>query len=136
MSPITDDAGTLRRQHGPVRRGMRQRHTGRQHQCGEVGPRDFAQIGGGEAGFCGQGEAVGIVVAGDDVRAAGLQRMTARKARPAEAEHRNRLAGEARDGNHLTHRSFSVDNPASASMTEMIQKRMTTCGSVQPFCSK
>ena len=37
-------------------------------------------------------------------------------------------------GDH--HRSFSVDSPASASTTEMIQKRITICGSVQPFCSK
>jgi hypothetical protein len=36
----------------------------------------------------------------------------------------------------ISHRSFSVDRPASASTTEMIQKRITTCGSVQPFCSK
>ena len=34
------------------------------------------------------------------------------------------------------HRSFSVERPASASITEMIQNRITTCGSVQPFCSK
>ena len=37
-------------------------------------------------------------------------------------------------GDH--HRSFNVDSPASASTTEMIQKRITICGSVQPFCSK
>ena len=34
------------------------------------------------------------------------------------------------------HRSFSVERPASASITEMIQNRITICGSVQPFCSK
>ena len=39
-------------------------------------------------------------------------------------------------GLHLDHRSFSVERPASASITEMIQNRITTCGSVQPFCSK
>ena len=44
------------------------------------------------------------------------------------------LAGEAGDGNHQ--RSFSVDRPTSASTTEMIQNRITICGSVQPFCSK
>ena len=37
---------------------------------------------------------------------------------------------------HSPHRSFSVDRPASASTTEMIQNRITICGSVQPFCSK
>jgi hypothetical protein len=36
----------------------------------------------------------------------------------------------------LNHRSFSVERPASASITEMIQNRITICGSVQPFCSK
>jgi hypothetical protein len=36
----------------------------------------------------------------------------------------------------LYHRSFSVERPASASITEMIQNRITICGSVQPFCSK
>jgi hypothetical protein len=34
------------------------------------------------------------------------------------------------------HRSFNVERPASASITEMIQKRITICGSVQPNCSK
>ena len=34
------------------------------------------------------------------------------------------------------HRSFSVERPASASTTEMIQNRITICGSVQPSCSK
>jgi hypothetical protein len=37
---------------------------------------------------------------------------------------------------HVHHRSFSVERPASASITEMIQNRITICGSVQPFCSK
>ena len=36
----------------------------------------------------------------------------------------------------LDQRSFSVERPASASITEMIQKRITICGSVQPSCSK
>jgi glycine/D-amino acid oxidase-like deaminating enzyme len=34
------------------------------------------------------------------------------------------------------HRSFSVERPASANSTEMIQNRITICGSVQPSCSK
>ena len=32
--------------------------------------------------------------------------------------------------------SFSVESPTSASTIEMIQKRITICGSVQPSCSK
>jgi len=42
----------------------------------------------------------------------------------------------AKHFNHRSHRSFSVERPASASITEMIQNRITICGSVQPFCSK
>ena len=42
--------------------------------------------------------------------------------------------GDGEQNKH--HRSFSVDRPASASTIEMIQKRITICGSVQPFCSK
>jgi hypothetical protein len=34
------------------------------------------------------------------------------------------------------HLNLSVDNPASASTTAMIQNRITICGSVQPSCSK
>ncbi len=109
------NAGPLRREHGPVRRRMRQRHTRRQHQCGEVGPGDIAQIGGGEAGLRRLGEALRIVVAGNDVGAAGLQRMTARKPRPAEAEHRNRLALETGDGDHwVTAASASTARRAPA----------------------
>ena len=62
------------------------------------------------------------------------QRARAREPRAAEAEHGDLLSGEGGDGDH--HRSFSVESPASASTTEMIQKRITICGSVQPFCSK
>ena len=40
------------------------------------------------------------------------------------------------DAMQVDHRSFSVERPASASITEMIQNRITICGSVQPFCSK
>src|SRR6201995_921803 len=42
----------------------------------------------------------------------------------------------AAGASHRTHRSFSVERPASASITEMIQNRITICGSVQPSCSK
>lgn len=36
----------------------------------------------------------------------------------------------------LFYLSFSVANPTSARITEMIQKRTTTVDSCQPFCSK
>ena len=150
---------------------MGERRARRQHQGREIRPRHFAQIRGDEAGLRGLGDVVGVVVAGDHLGAARLQRVAARKPGAAEAEHRNRLAREGGDGDHgLTsvipgrakhesgileipdcrcaasgmttegmqgdHRSFSVERPASASITEMIQNRITICGSVQPFCSK
>ena len=143
------DAGLLRRQHGPVRRRMGQRRAGRQHQGGEIRPGYVAQIRRDETGLRGLGDVVGTVVAGDHFRAAGLQGMAARKPRSAEAEHRDRLACKGSDGDHdlappfrgdgniqRHHRSFSVERPASASITEMIQNRITICGSVQPSCSK
>ena len=46
-------------------------------------------------------------------------------------------SGESVSAEHEGHhRNFSVERPASASITEMIQKRITICGSVQPNCSK
>ena len=130
------DAGLARRQHRPVRRRMGERRARRQHQRREICPRYFAQIGGDEPGLRGLGDIVGAVVAGDHFRPARLQRMTACEPRAAEAEHRHRLAREGGDGDQAAHRSFSVERPASASITEMIQNRITICGSVQPFCSK
>ncbi len=40
------------------------------------------------------------------------------------------------DRSRHVHRSFNVERPASASITEMIQNRITICGSVHPNCSK
>src|SRR6202021_1723373 len=86
---------------------------------------------------------------GDHFRPARLQCVAARKPGSAEPEHCDRLACERSDGDHDSarhsraseniqgaHRSFSVERPASASITEMIQNRITICGSVQPSCSK
>ncbi len=73
------------------------------------------------------------VVERDDIRAAREQRARARHAGGAEAEQRDLFSGEGGDRDH---RSFRVDRPASASTIEMIQNRITICGSVQPFCSK
>src|SRR5215471_3193534 len=69
-----------------------------------------------------------------DTRGAREQRARARQSRPAETEEGNLLSGKDGDGNH--HLSLSVDRPTRASTTEMIQKRITICGSVQPSCSK
>ncbi len=112
------DAGLSRRQHGPVRRRMGQRHAGRQHQRREIRPRHRAQIGGDEAGLRRLGDVVGAVVARDHFGAARLQRVAARKAGAAEAEHRDRLAREGGDGDHsaqLTAASAWRGRPAPAS---------------------
>ena len=77
---------------------------------------------------------LGVVVAADHLGAAGQQRAGAHEPRAAEPEHGDLLAGEGGDRDH--YRSFSVESPASASTTEMIQNRITICGSVQPSCSK
>ena len=88
----------------------------------------------GNAGAGRLRDRVRIVVPADDVGPAGEQRAGADQSRAAEPEHGDLSAGEAGDRDHQ--RSFSVDRPTSASTTEMIQNRITICGSVQPFCSK
>ena len=118
----------------PVRRGMGERHAGREHQRGDARPVDLAQVGGRDAGAGRLDDGVRAVVPADDVGAAREQRARARQPRPAEAENGDLPSGESSNGDH--HRNFSVDSPANASTTEMIQKRITICGSVQPSCSK
>ena len=79
------------------------------------------------------GDARLVVVEGDDLGAALDQRRRRQQSGLAEAEDRDRLAGERGDRDH---RNFSDARPASASTTATIQKRITICGSVQPSCSK
>ncbi len=110
------DAGLPRHQHRPVRRRMGQRRAGRQNQRGEIRPGHGAQIGGDEAGLRRLGDIVGAVVAGDDFRAARLQRVAARKPGTAEAEHRDRLARKGGDGDQgVTAASAWRGRPAPAS---------------------
>ena len=116
----------------PVRLRMRQRHAGRQDQRRHFGPVDAAQIRNARAGVGGLRHFLRIVVECDHVGAACDQRLTGRKPRAAKAEDGDGLSGETGDRDH---RSFSVDSPISASTIEMIQNRITICGSVQPFCS-
>ena len=59
------------------------------------------RVGGDETGLRGLGDIVGAVVAGDHLRAARLQGVAARQPGAAEAEHRNRLAREGSDGDHV-----------------------------------
>src|SRR6185312_6662969 len=127
-------AGGTRERHRPVRRGIRERHAGREHERGNSRPDGLPQIAAGNARGRGLGHGVGSVVPADDVGPSREQRARARQPRPAEAEDGNLLSREGGDRNH--HRSLSVDSPTSASTTEMIQKRITIWGSVQPSCSK
>src|ERR1700728_2337606 len=119
-----------------MRRGMGERRSRRQDQRGKARPVHRAQVGGDKAGFCSLRQPLRAVIACDHFGATGLERMTARQPRAAEAEHRDRLARKGSDGDQVVHRSFNVERPASASITEMIQNRITICGSVQPSCSK
>src|SRR5581483_12431517 len=81
-----------------------------------------------------------LIVEGDDLRAARFQRGTGRDSRTAKAEHRDFFSGKDADRGHRVlvclYRNFSEESPISASTIEMIQNRITTCASVQPFCSK
>src|SRR5262249_27786471 len=104
------------------------------HERGNSCPVDLPQVAARDAGARRFGHGLGAIVPGDDVGAAREQRARARQSRPAEAEEGNLLSGKDGDGNH--HLSLSVDSPTRASTTEMIQKRITICGSVQPSCSK
>ncbi len=127
------DRRSLRAPDRPVRRRMGERHAGREHQRGDSRPVDPTQVGGRYARTRGLGEGIGIVVPAHDVGAAAQQRARSGQTRAAQTEDRHPSAGEAGDRDHL---NFSVDKPASASTTEMIQNRITICGSVHPFCSK
>src|SRR3979411_1732972 len=95
------DAALLRRQYGPVRRRVGKRRARREHERCEIRPRYLAQIRGDEAGLRGFGELVGAVVAGDHLRPARLQGVTASKPGAAEPEYRDRLAGDGSDGDQM-----------------------------------
>ena len=66
-------------------------------------------------------------------RPARQQRLNRRQPAPGKPEDGVMFSGEGPGGDHL---SLSVDSPASARMKLMIQKRITTVGSLQPRCSK
>ena len=129
------DAGFLRERDDPMRRRMGERHAGRQHQCRDLGPVDVVQICGGNAGGIGLGDALRVIVVGNNIGAAGKQRTGAHQPRAAQTEHRDLFPREGRNRDNV-YLSFRVDSPASASTTETIQNRMTICGSVHPSCSK
>ena len=66
-------------------------------------------------------------------RPARQQCLSRSQARTGETEDGIAFAGK---GGRSDHRTFSVARPASASTMEIIQKRITTVDSAQPFCSK
>ena len=74
-----------------------------------------------------------IVIPRRHPRPARQQRVDRRPPAAGEAEDGVMLAGEGGAGDHL---SLRVERPASARMKLMIQKRITTVGSLQPRCSK
>ena len=100
MSPITSTPAARASATDPVRRRMRQRHAGRQHQRRDARPIDLAQIGGRNAGAGRLRDGLGVVVPADDVGAAGEQRARARQPRAAQAEHRDLLSGKDGDRDH------------------------------------
>src|SRR6185369_13115358 len=127
------DRGIAREADAPMRRRMGQRHAGREHQRRDLTPVDVAQVGDRNPGGARLLDRRFAVVERHHIRAAREQRARTRKAGSAEPEQRDLFAGQAGERDH---RSFSVERPASASTIEMIQNRITICGSVQPFCSK
>ena len=128
------NAGSPREPHRPVRRRVRERHAGGEHKRGNSLPVDLPQVTARNARTRRLGDGLGAVVPTDDVRPARKQGARACQSRPTQAEDGDLLSGEGGDRDH--HRSLSVDSPTSASTTEIIQNRITICGSVQPSCSK
>src|SRR3977135_3355696 len=96
------DAGLLCRQYGPVRRRVGKRRARCEHERCEIRPRYLAQIRGDEAGLRGFGELVGAVVAGDHLRPARLQGVTASKPEAAAPEYREPLAREGKEEDSRT----------------------------------
>src|SRR5207245_7045299 len=106
---------------------MRERHAGREHERGNCRSVSMTQIGSLKASGLRLRHPFCVVIAGNDLSAAGRQRLAACEARATETKDRNGLAGERGDRDH-DHRSFKVESPTRASTTEMIQKRITICG--------
>ena len=127
------DRRVARKPDRPVRRRMRERHAGREHQRGDPAPVDMAQVGDRNAGGARLLDRLLVVVERDHVGAAGEQRARAREPEAPRPNSASFLPAKRRDRDH---RSFRVERPTSASRIEMIQNRITICGSVQPFCSK
>jgi hypothetical protein len=109
-----------------------QRHAGRNHDSGEAGQIGLDRIGQSHPAL-NLRACLFLAVPGGDLRARGKQRLHRGKPRASEAEHGIMFSGEGAAGYH---RSFSVARPMRARTKLMIQKRITTVGSLQPSCSK
>ena len=94
------DPGCSRELGDPVRRRMGERNAGREHKRGDPRPVDVMQIRRRDAGGVGLGDALRIVIEGDDIGAAGEQRACAHQPRAAQPEHRDFFSGKGRDRNH------------------------------------
>ena len=113
---------------------MCQRHAGRQNERRENRPVGRGNINDRDSGGQRLRARRLVVVPRGNTRAARLQGARRRQPRAAKAEERDMSIREGDDRRH--HRTFNVASPISASTKEMIQKRMTICGSDQPFFSK
>ena len=136
MSPIDLDARALRPLDGPMRLGMGQRHAGRRIE--RVEPAPVGAIANPRHGFPRRAPWRArrlAIVPGRDLGAAGDKRLRGGEPGAAKTEERHAPAAECADRRHR-HLNFSVERPMSASTKAMIQKRITICGSYQPFCSK
>ena len=113
---------------------MGERRARRQHQRGEIRPRHRAQIRGDETGAAPPSATLSALSSQAITSAppafSAWQLASPEPPRPNTATF---LPAKAVTGIMIViHRSFSVARPASASITEMIQNRITICGSVQP----
>ncbi len=121
----------------PVRLRMRERHARREHEKPKAAPVRFAQVHERESRFRRALARLRIVVPGRNVGAAGDEGAQGRKPRASKPEDRDRLPPKRFHRRHRSrHLNFSVPSPIIASTKAMIQKRITTCDSDQPNCSK
>ncbi len=93
------DAGELGGAHRPMRRRVRQRHAGRQHQGIEDRPVGFLEVNGLQTRLGRRLHTGGAVVAGHDLGPAGDERLGGGDAGRAQPKHRDPLSGERCDAN-------------------------------------
>ena len=122
--------------HDRMRRRMRERHAGRKDEAFELLPGPVARIGRRAAERRGLFARL-LPVVPDETSAAPPATAARTVARPLRASPKTPIALPSRWVSGTTsYLSFSVERPISASTTATIQKRITTCDSVQPSCSK